>query len=140
MSLLENDTKEIAAIAGEHYENDKRFTILQNNISNHIENYTRFFLVGKEDPEMSETKDKRSAVLIADDKPGSLLQGLKIFEELKLNLTKLESRPILGSPWEYKFYIDYQNESNEVDTQLEEELRKVTKEFKIIGKYGSIDL
>ena len=41
---------------------------------------------------------------------------------------------------EYKFYIDYQNESNEVDTQLEEELRKVTKEFKIIGKYGSIDL
>ena len=140
MSLLENDTKEIAAIAGEHFENDKRFTILQNNISNHIENYTRFFLVGKEDPEMSETKDKRSAVLIADDKPGSLLQGLKIFEELKLNLTKLESRPILGSPWEYKFYIDYQNESNEVDTQLEEELRKVTKEFKIIGKYGSIDL
>jgi len=83
MSLLENDTKEIAAIAGEHFENDKRFTILQNNISNHIENYTRFFLVGKEDPEMSETKDKRSAVLIADDKPGSLLQGLKIFEELK---------------------------------------------------------
>ena len=43
MSLLENDTKEIAAIAGEHFENDKRFTILQNNISNHIENYTRFF-------------------------------------------------------------------------------------------------
>jgi prephenate dehydratase len=97
-------------------------------------------LVGKEDPEIEEKKDKRSAVLISDDKPGSLLQGLKIFEELKLNLTKLESRPILGSPWEYKFYIDYQNDNNEIDIQLEEELKKVTKEFKIIGKYSSIDL
>ena len=140
MSLLENDSKETAAIAGEHFEKDKRFTILQNNISNHIENYTRFFLVGKEDPEISEKKDKRSAVLISDDKPGSLLQGLKIFEELKLNLTKLESRPILGSPWEYKFYIDYQNDNNEIDIQLKDKLSKVTKEFKIIGKYNSIDL
>ena len=69
-----------------------------------------------------------------------MLKGLQEFAYLDLNLTKLESRPILGRPWEYKFYIDYQNESNEVDTQLEEELRKVTKEFKIIGKYGSIDL
>jgi len=140
MSLLENGSIEIAAIAGAHFEKDKRFTILQNNISNHIENYTRFFLVGKEDPEISEKKDKRSAVLIADDKPGSLLQGLKIFEELKLNLTKLESRPILGSPWEYKFYIDYQNDNNDIDGQLEEKLSMVTKEFKIIGKYSSKDL
>ena len=69
-----------------------------------------------------------------------MLKGLKIFEELKLNLTKLESRPILGSPWEYKFYIDYQNENNEVDNQLEEKLSKVTKEFRIIGKFSSIDL
>ena len=140
MSLLENDSKTIAAIAGEHFGNDKRFKILENNISNHVENYTRFFLVGKEDPDISDNKDKRSAILIADDKPGSLLKGLKIFEELKLNLTKLESRPILGSPWEYKFYIDYQNENNEVDNQLEEKLSKVTKEFRIIGKFSSIDL
>ena len=136
MSLLENDSKTIAAIAGEHFGNDKRFKILENNISNHVENYTRFFLVGKEDPDISVNKDKRSAILIADDKPGSLLKGLKIFEELKLNLTKLESRPILGSPWEYKFYIDYQNENNEVDNQLEEKLSKVTKEFRIIGKFS----
>ena len=47
MSLLENDSKETAAIAGEHFEKDKRFTILQNNISNHIENYTRFFWLVK---------------------------------------------------------------------------------------------
>ena len=140
MSLLENDSKTIAAIAGEHFGNDKRFKILENNISNHVENYTRFFLVGKEDPDISDNKDKRSAILIADDKPGSLLKGLKIFEELKLNLTKLESRPILGSPWEYKFYIDYQNENNEVDNQLQEKLSKVTKEFRIIGKFSSIDL
>ena len=78
--------------------------------------------------------------MIADDKPGSLLSALKIFEETNVNLTKLESRPIIGSPWEYKFYIDYQNSDGYIDTQLKDKLDLVTKKFKIIGRYGTIDL
>jgi prephenate dehydratase len=78
--------------------------------------------------------------LIADDKPGSLLSALKIFEETNVNLTKLESRPIIGSPWEYKFYIDYQNSVADIDTELKDKLDMVTKKFKIIGRYGTIDL
>ena len=57
-----------------------------------------------------------------------------------VNLTKLESRPIIGSPWEYKFYIDYQNSVVDIDTQLKDKLDLVTKKFKIIGRYGTIDL
>ena len=140
LSLLDEKSENIAGIAGEHFEEDKRFKILEKNISNHIENYTRFFLVGDKDPNINVDKHKRSAVLIADDKPGSLLAALKIFEETNVNLTKLESRPIIGSPWEYKFYIDYQNTVDDIDDELKEKLDLVTKKFKIIGKYGTIDL
>tara|TARA_X000000368_G_scaffold142854_1_gene112528 strand:+ start:529 stop:1347 length:819 start_codon:yes stop_codon:yes gene_type:complete len=140
LSLLNNNSGTTAGIAGEHFENDERFNILKKNISNHVENYTRFFLVGTEDPLLELNKDKRSAILIADDKPGSLLAALKIFEESNVNLTKLESRPIIGSPWEYKFYIDFQNSDEKVDFQLQNQLKDVTKKFKIIGKYGTVNL
>ncbi len=140
LSFLEENFETTAGIVGEHFEEDVRFKVLKKNISNHIENYTRFFLVGNKDPFLEVSKRKRSAVLIADDKPGSLLSALKIFEETNVNLTKLESRPIIGSPWEYKFYIDYQNSIDEVDVQLQDQLKKITKKFKIIGKYGTIDL
>ena len=80
-------------------------------------------------------KNKISSVLISDDKPGSLLQSLNIFSELDINLTKLESRPILGRPWEYKFYIDYELENLEKQSELEEKISKVSKEFKLLGHY-----
>ncbi len=140
MSLLDENSKTTAGIAGEHFEEDERFSILKKNISNHVENYTRFFLVGTKDPLLEISKDKRSAILIADDKPGSLLAALKIFEESNVNLTKLESRPIIGSPWEYKFYIDFQNAEEGIDFQLQEKLKEVTKKFRIIGKYGTVNL
>ena len=73
--------------------------------------------------------------LISDDKPGSLLQSLNIFSDLDINLTKLESRPILGRPWEYKFYIDYELENLEKQSELEEKISKVSKEFKLLGHY-----
>jgi len=140
LSLLDEESENIAGIAGEHFEGDNRFKVLKKSISNHVENYTRFFLVGDQDPNLEVSKNKRSAILIADDKPGSLLSALKIFEETNVNLTKLESRPIIGSPWEYKFYIDYQNSVADIDTELKDKLDMVTKKFKIIGRYGTIDL
>ena len=67
--------------------------------------------------------------------------GLDDFiSRLKLNLIKLESRPILGSPWEYKFYVDYQNTDKKIDQLLMDNLSQVAKEFKILGEYGSINL
>ena len=135
LSLLNNKSEEVGAIAGEHFANDDRFTIIEKNISNHEENYTRFLLIGNIDLDQKQVKNKVSSVLISDDKPGSLLQSLNIFSDLGINLTKLESRPILGRPWEYKFYIDYELENLEKQSELEEKISKVSKEFKLLGHY-----
>ena len=138
--ILETKDTNTAAIAGEHFKNDKRFKILKENISNHEENFTRFLLIGNEKIESKKENNKFSSVLISDDKPGSLLKALNIFSDLNINLTKLESRPILGRPWEYKFYIDYELNNLNIQTQLLEGINEVSKEFIILGHYPKANL
>ena len=85
--------------------------------------------------ESNKENNKYSSVLVSDDKPGSLLKALNIFSDLNINLTKLESRPILGRPWEYKFYIDYELQNVKTQTDLIDGIKKVSKEFIILGHY-----
>jgi len=133
--VLRKNDNTTAAIAGEHFDRDDRFKILEKNISNDSENFTRFLFIGLEPPNRSLNNDKFSSVLISDDKPGSLLKSLNIFKDLNINLTKLESRPILGRPWEYKFYIDYELSDSNIQNELIKSLDLVSKEFKILGHY-----
>ncbi len=133
--VLRTNDNTTAAIAGEHFDSDDRFKILEKNISNDSENFTRFLFIGLEPPNLSLINNKFSSVLISDDKPGSLLKSLNIFNDLNINLTKLESRPILGRPWEYKFYIDYELSDLSIQHELLERIGSVSKEFKILGHY-----
>ena len=61
---LEKNELTTAAIAGDHFESDERFLILEKNISNHEENYTRFLLIGNIDLDQNQVKNKVSSVLI----------------------------------------------------------------------------
>jgi prephenate dehydratase len=133
--VLRTNDNTTAAIAGEHFDSDDRFKILEKNISNDLENFTRFLFIGLEPPDLSLINNKFSSVLISDDRPGSLLNSLNIFNDLNINLTKLESRPILGRPWEYKFYIDYELSDSNIQHELIERIDLVSKEFKILGHY-----
>ena len=70
-----------------------------------------------------------------------MLKGLQEFASLNLNLTKLESRPILGRPWEYKFYIDFSSEKN--DQRIEElkvNLDDVVENIQFLGTYPIVKL
>jgi len=133
--VLRTNDNTTAAIAGEHFDSDDRFKILEKNISNDSENFTRFLFIGLQPPNISLINNKFSSVLISDDRPGSLLKSLNIFNDLNINLTKLESRPILGRPWEYKFYIDYELSDSNLQHELIERIDLVSKEFKILGHY-----
>jgi prephenate dehydratase len=81
--------------------------ILVANIEDHSENYTRFYtLVAESDLRAVPDANKASLAFSLEHRPGSLIEALAVFQTSDLNLTRIESRPVPGSPWEYVFFVD----------------------------------
>jgi prephenate dehydratase len=109
--------------------------ILREHLEDHPENYTRFLLLAPS-AEVPENADKLSLVLHLAHKPGSLCLALNAFARRNLNLLKIESRPIAGTPWSYCFYLDLQASLKDPNTLAAlEELRQFTDSVKILGCY-----
>jgi 3-deoxy-7-phosphoheptulonate synthase len=84
----------------------------------------------------SEKPNKASLVFSVSDEPGSLFACLKIMSERGINLSKLESRPIPGQPWEYLFYVDVTiPETSGVFEAAIAELKTRTRDFHFLGMY-----
>jgi prephenate dehydratase len=124
-----------AAIASRRAASVYGATILKQHLEDHPENYTRFLLLAPS-AEVPEKADKLSLVLLLAHKPGSLCLALNAFARRDLNLLKIESRPIAGTPWSYCFYLDLQASLKDPDTVAAlEELRQFTDSVKILGCY-----
>ncbi len=109
--------------------------ILEESIEDNPRNYTRFAVIAKEFKDI-EKADKTSLVFSTDNKPGSLFEVMKIFSEHKINLVKLESRPMPGKPWEYMFYADIEADlENESMVAVMEKLKDKSATLRIIGRY-----
>ena len=109
--------------------------ILREHLEDHPENYTRFLLLAAS-ADVSENADKLSLVLNLAHKPGSLCSALAAFSKRSLNLLKIESRPIPGTPWSYCFYLDLQASLKNPDTRAAlEELKEFADSVKILGCY-----
>ena len=109
--------------------------ILEESIEDNPRNYTRFAIISREFKNI-EKADKTSLVFTTGHKPGSLFEVMKIFSEHKINLVKLESRPMPGKPWEYMFYADIEADlEKESLIPVMEELREKSATLKIIGRY-----
>jgi prephenate dehydratase len=94
-----------SAQAAQHYGAE----ILVKGIEDNAENYTRFFLIRKREQVRPEPRpNKVSLAFAVENRPGTLVAALEIFAGMNTNLTRLESRPVPGRPWEYVFYADYQ--------------------------------
>ena len=126
-----------AAIAGRRAAEIHGGVILREHLEDNRENYTRFLLLS-ESSASSEDADKLSLVFQLDHRPRALYNALEPFARRNVNLMKIESRPVHGSPWQYRFYLDLQasRRDPEVAAALGE-LEKLVVELRILGSYAS---
>ena len=109
-------------------------TILAEGINDEAGNGTRFVIIAKE-PEQREGSDKISALFTIPHTSGSLAQVLTVLADHGLNLLKLESRPIAGRHWEYRFFVDFSGNWNDPEVQSAmKEWRKIAS-LQILGNY-----
>jgi chorismate mutase/prephenate dehydratase len=127
----------VAAIASEEAAELYGLTVVRREIENDRENYTRFVLVARQPLALtSGVPCKTSLLLVTAHEKGALLESLQSLAEAGINMTKLESRPIPGAPWEYMFYIDI--EANAAETRVQEALdamRRRARELRVLGTY-----
>jgi chorismate mutase/prephenate dehydratase len=111
--------------------------VLRRDIANHRENYTRFLVIAREaEPWDPRLPCKTSIMFVMQHERGALLACLSVLAGHGLNLTKLESRPRPGRPFEYLFYVDF--EGNVADPAVQhalDELAGLTRSLKIFGSY-----
>ena len=112
--LVELRDRHAAAIASEAAASYYGAQILLAGIEDNPENFTRFFLVRRTADAVTDPESNKISIAFSvENRPGSLVSALAEFSALGTNLTKIESRPVHGKPWEYIFYVDCQIQSPE---------------------------
>ena len=126
-----------AAIAGRHAAEFYGGKILREHLEDNRENYTRFLLLA-ESAESPEEADKLSLVFQLNHRPGALLHALEPFANRDINVMKIESRPVHGRAWQYRFYLDLQASSRDSKVAAAlKDLEKHVVELRILGSYPS---
>ncbi|MDP2688800.1 MAG: prephenate dehydratase, partial [Deltaproteobacteria bacterium] len=110
--------------------------IIENDIEDNADNFTRFLVIGKKTGNRT-GRDKTSIMFAIKDAPGALYTMLKPFAKRNINLTKIESRPLKTKAWEYVFFVDL--DGHMTDEPLREavtELEEYCSFLKVLGSYA----
>ncbi len=115
--------------------------VLREGISDHPENYTRFWVVSREPVQVdARIPAKTSLLLVTEHREGALVACLSSLASHGVNLTKLESRPRKGMPWQYQFYLDMEgNVFEERMTRALDEVRGRARVLRVLGCYPRAD-
>lgn len=143
--IKKNNLKGHAAICSKAAAELYGMKILQEGIETNKHNFTRFLVVADswcaDDLRSNESLlDKASIVFSLPHTEGSLSQVLSILSFYNINLTKIQSLPIIGREWEYLFYVDLTFRDYMRYRQSLDALTPLTKELKILGEYSSFEL
>jgi prephenate dehydratase len=138
--MIERADKTHAAIAGFCAAGHYRAVILRESIQDNAENFTRFvLLLAPEEAQRYRAREakKMSLALRLAHRPGALLASLEPFAKHRVNLLKIESRPIPGKPFEYQFYVDVEAEERDRLEQALNEVRPATSHLRVLGFYSA---
>ncbi|ELI5732525.1 prephenate dehydratase [Vibrio fluvialis] len=137
--VQELNRKDVAAIGNASSGKLYGLQAIQGNIANQTENHTRFIVVARKPVEVSpQIPAKTTLIMSTSQEAGSLVSTLLVLQRYGINMTKLESRPIMGNPWEEMFYVDLEAhlDSEEMQQALVE-LTRLTRHLKVLGCYPS---
>lgn len=129
-----------AAIASSQAAKLYSMNILAESIETNKHNYTRFVVLSKSNINKETTTNKTSLIVETDHTPGSLYMALGCFAKRSINITKIQSRPIIGRPWHYMFYMDVNiGDDNKDFLEAKEELIQQGCEVAVLGSYLSAE-
>lgn len=137
--IMADALTDTAGIAPELAAREYGANVLVAGIEDHAENYTRFHLLvpGSTSAAGAEPVDpkanKSSLAFVVMHQPGTLVRALEAFAHTGVNLTKIESRPVPGKPWEYVFFVDVRFERGE---QIDRALAELTGHCEMVKELG----
>jgi chorismate mutase/prephenate dehydratase len=125
----------LAAVASAMAKDLYGLEVVEGNIEDHANNITRFLVIGDQEPRPS-GDDKTSIVFSVKDEVGILHRMLEPFAKNRINLTKIESRPLKHKPWEYLFFLDFEGHMKE--SRVQRAIKKLERSclfIKVLGSY-----
>ena len=145
--VLANQLNDAAGIAGKQAAREYRGKILEAGIEDEKSNFTRFFLIRKRPAGrkpganaalhkmIPRGANKTSIAFKVKNVPGALFKSLSVFALRDISLSKIESRPMRGRPWEYVFYVDFLRGDDEPAQNALRHLGEVADFVKVLGIY-----
>ncbi len=136
--VMEAKDRAIGAVASRQAAEQYGGKVLAAGIEDNPANFTRFFWIRRREfRDRDPQADKVSIAFTVENRPGTLVEALQIFASQGTNLTKIESRPVQGKPWDYVFYVDYQFSTASAADRVLDLLASSCSMVKELGRYPS---
>jgi prephenate dehydratase len=136
--VISGDLRDAAAIAGRQAAPEYGGHILLSGLEDDKQNFTRFVLISRQKRKIAGA-NKTSVCFSLKNLPGVLFKALSVFALRDLSLSKIESRPRRGHPWEYVFYVDFLAGDAEPARKALDHLREIAEFVKVLGIYPAAE-
>jgi len=136
--IMEQSLYDTAALAPELAAQEYGGNILLHGVEDHAQNFTRFHLIRRSEdaaPQMADAPDKLSIAFALEHRPGTLVRALQALASAGVNLTRIESRPVVGQPWEYIFFVDFRFPDLPTAEAAVRALQPETRMLRELGRY-----